>query len=83
MAISLGISLKIRRGEVMTEMGQAIDHVSHEKILGIPQDIALVLAIDAVLISLRLSGAFQPNQFIGAKVVGTTALIAAHFFAFA
>ena len=67
----------------MTELGESIDHVSHETIFGIPQDIALVLAIDAVLISLRLAGTFKPNQFVGAKAVGTTALIAAHFFAFA
>ena len=67
----------------MTDLGHSIEGVSHETIFGIPQDIALVLAIDAVLISLRLTGAFKPNQFIGAKVVGTTALIVAHFLAFA
>jgi hypothetical protein len=49
------------------------------KIFGIPQDIALVLAIDAVLISLRVSNLLNTNTFIGAKVLGTTALIASHF----
>jgi hypothetical protein len=48
------------------------------KIFGIPQDIALVLAIDAVLISLRVSKLLDTKSFIGAKVVGTTALIASH-----
>ena len=48
------------------------------KLFGIPQDIALVLAIDAVLISLRVSSLLNTNTFIGAKVLGTTALIASH-----
>jgi|TARA_R110002020_G_C16289131_1_gene772289 hypothetical protein len=63
----------------MTELGQSIEAASHKDIFGIPQDVALVLAIDAILISMRLAGTFTPNRFIGAKVVGTTALIAAHF----
>jgi hypothetical protein len=52
--------------------------MSETKIMGIPSDIALVLAIDAVLIGLRLSG-MGSNKFIGAKAMGTTALIGAHF----
>ena len=53
--------------------------MSETKIMGIPTDIALVLAIDIVLISLRLGGRLPSNKFIGAKAMGTTALIAAHF----
>jgi|TARA_S200002703_G_C3764090_1_gene235231 hypothetical protein len=53
--------------------------MSESKIMGIPTDIALVLAIDVVLISLRLSGALKSNAFVGAKAMGTTALIGLHF----
>tara|TARA_R110002020_G_scaffold371911_2_gene583429 strand:+ start:1088 stop:1288 length:201 start_codon:yes stop_codon:yes gene_type:complete len=63
----------------MTELGESIEAASHKTIFGVPEDIALVLAIDAILISMRLAGIFTSNRFIGAKVVGTTALIAAHF----
>ncbi len=54
-------------------------HGEHSTILGIPEDIALVLAIDAVLIALRLSNVLVPSSFIGAKVVGTSILIGTHF----
>ena len=60
-----------------------IDHVlqdmEHKKIFGIPEDIFLVLAIDAILISLRLSNKLKTGQFIGAKVVGTGLLIGSHW----
>tara|TARA_R110000823_G_scaffold295814_1_gene415789 strand:- start:1111 stop:1311 length:201 start_codon:yes stop_codon:yes gene_type:complete len=62
------------------DIGQAVDEVSHTTIFGIPQDIALVLAIDAVLIALRLSNKLSGHSFVGAKALGTSALIAAHFF---
>ena len=62
--------------------GDAVDKVSHgSKIFGIPQDIALVLAIDAILISLRLSNLLSGHSFVGAKVIGTSALIGVHFLA--
>ena len=50
----------------------------HSTIFGIPEDIALVLAIDAVLIALRLSNVLVPSSFVGAKVIGTSVLIGAH-----
>ncbi|MBT4407785.1 MAG: hypothetical protein HOC79_07945 [Euryarchaeota archaeon] len=62
--------------ETLTE---SIGDTHDLKIFGIPQDIALVLAIDAVLISLRVSQILTTNNFIGAKVLGTTALIGMHF----
>jgi hypothetical protein len=55
-------------------------HDEHSYIFGIPEDIALVLAIDAVLIALRLSNVLVPSSFIGAKVVGTSILIGTHLF---
>lgn len=55
------------------------DHLAHKKIFGIPEDIALVLLIDIVLISVRLLAEITPSQFIGAKVIGTTFLIGSHF----
>ena len=59
-----------------------IDHVlydlEHKKIFGIPEDIFLVLAIDAILISLRLSNKLKTGQFIGAKAGGTGVLIGSH-----
>ena len=59
-----------------------IDHVlydlEHKKIFGIPEDIFLVLAIDAILISLRLSNKLKTGLFIGAKAVGTGVLIGSH-----
>ena len=59
-----------------------IDHVlydlEHKKIFGIPEDIFLVLAFDAILISLRLSYKLKTGQFIGAKAVGTGVLIGSH-----
>ena len=36
-------------------LSDAIETEGHKKILGIPEDIAMVLAIDAVLIFLRLT----------------------------
>jgi len=48
-------------------------------VTGIPEDIFLVLAIDAILISLRLSNKLKTGQFIGAKVVGTGLLIGSHW----
>ena len=60
-------------------LGEAVSDTHDLKIFGIPQDIALVLAIDAVLISLRLAGIFKTNSFIGAKVLGTATLIGLHF----
>ena len=50
----------------------------HSTVFGIPEDIALVLAIDCVLIALRLSNVLVPSSFIGAKVIGTSILIGAH-----
>jgi hypothetical protein len=67
-----------RRSE---SFGEAVDEESHGNFFGIPNDIALVLAIDAVLISLRLSGVLAGHSFVGAKVLGTSALIGAHFLA--
>ena len=58
---------------------EASDELAHRTIFGIPEDIALVLLIDAILISLRLSAALSPSQFIGAKVIGTSFLIGSHF----
>ena len=59
-----------------------IDHVlydlEHKKIFGIPEDIFLVLDIDAILISFRLSNKLKTGQFIGAKAVGTGVLIGSH-----
>ncbi len=57
----------------------ASDDLAHKSIFGIPEDIALVLLIDAILISLRVSHALSPSQFIGAKVIGTSFLIGSHF----
>jgi hypothetical protein len=65
--------------EVSETVAKSIEDTHNLEIFGIPQDIALVLAIDCVLISLRLAGVFNTNRFIGAKVLGTTALIGAHF----
>jgi len=67
--------------EMSETFNEAVDKESHGSIFGIPNDIALVLAIDAVLISLRLSGALSGHSFVGAKVLGTSALIGAHFLA--
>ena len=50
----------------------------YSTVFGIPEDIALVLAIAAVLIALRLSNVLIPSSFIGAKVIGTSVLIGAH-----
>ena len=50
----------------------------YSTVFGIPEDIALVLAIDAVLIALRLSNVLIPSSFIGAKVIGPSVLIGAH-----
>ena len=58
---------------------ESVDETHDMKLFGIPQAIALVLAIDAILISLRASNIVATNQFIGAKVLGTAALLTAHF----
>ena len=50
----------------------------YSTVFGIPEDIALVLAIDAVLIALRLSNVLITSSLIGAKVIGTSVLIGAH-----
>jgi hypothetical protein len=57
---------------------KVLHDMEHKKIFGIPEDIFLVLAIDAILISLRLSNKLRTGQFIGAKVVGTGVLIGSH-----
>ncbi|SVB16291.1 uncharacterized protein METZ01_LOCUS169145 [marine metagenome] len=57
---------------------QVLHDLEHKKIFGIPEDIFLVLAIDAILISLRLSNKLKTGQFIGAKAVGTGVLIGSH-----
>lgn len=70
-------------GTLATESGdwyhQIVDDLASRKIFGIPEDILLVLLIDAVLIALRLSNLLNPSQFIGAKIVGTSFLIMGHF----
>jgi hypothetical protein len=60
-------------------IAEDIEKIGHETFLGIPKDIWLVLGIDLILISLRLKDVFNSNQFVGAKVIGTVALITAHF----
>tara|TARA_B100000745_G_scaffold299781_1_gene251478 strand:+ start:2468 stop:2731 length:264 start_codon:yes stop_codon:yes gene_type:complete len=57
---------------------KVLHDMEHKKIFGIPEDIFLVLAIDAILISLRLSNKLKTGQFIGAKAVGTGVLIGSH-----
>jgi hypothetical protein len=59
-------------------LSEDIETQGHKTILGIPEDIALVLAIDAVLIGLRLAEKLNTKQFVGAKVAGTSILIGAH-----
>jgi len=69
-----------KKGTIQTvsdELNREV-HDEHSYIFGIPEDIALVLAIDAVLIALRLSNVLVPSSFIGAKVVGTSVLIGTH-----
>ena len=57
-----------------------IETLGQEKYLGLPKDIWLVIGIDLILISLRLRDVFSSNQFVGAKAMGTLALISAHIF---
>ena len=57
---------------------KVLHDMEHKKIFGIPEDIFLVLAFDAILISLRLSNKLKTGQFIGAKAVGTGVLIGSH-----
>jgi len=59
-------------------LSEDIETQGHKTIFGIPEDIALVLAIDAVLIGLRLAEKLNTKQFVGAKVAGTSILIGAH-----
>jgi len=61
-----------------TAIADELEHLGQETFLGIPKDIWLVIGIDLILISLRLRDVFSSNQFVGAKVVGTAALITAH-----
>jgi hypothetical protein len=63
--------------ELANDINREVEN-PHSTVFGIPEDIALVLAIDAVLIALRLSNVLIPSSFIGAKVLGTSVLIAAH-----
>jgi len=60
-------------------LSESVNDTHDLTFFGIPQDIALVLAIDAVLISLRLANVLTTNRFIGAKVLGTSVLIGAHY----
>jgi len=47
-----------------------------DKILGIPNSIVAILVIDAIVISLYALGALQTNKgLMGAKIIGTTALV--------
>ena len=59
-------------------LSDAIETEGHKKIFGVPEDIAMVIAIDIVLISLRLLGHLNTKQFIGSKIAGTSILIGAH-----
>jgi|LWDU01.1.fsa_nt_gi hypothetical protein len=59
-------------------IAEDIETLGQETFLGLPKDIWLVIGIDLILISLRLNDVFSSNQFVGAKAVGTAALISAH-----
>lgn len=59
-------------------ISEVIEREGHRKIYGIPGDIAMVLAIDLVLITLRLLGHLDTKQFVGGKIAGTSILIGAH-----
>ena len=59
-------------------LSHTIEEEGHKKIFGIPEDIAMVLAIDVILITLRLLGRLNTKQFVGGKVAGTSMLIGAH-----
>ena len=60
--------------ELADDINREVDS-PYSTVFGIPEAIALVLAIDAVLIALRLSNVLIPSSFIGAKVIGTSVLI--------
>ena len=60
-------------------LSEDIETEGHKKIFGIPEDIAMVLAIDLVLIAFRLLGFLDTKQFVGGKVAGTSILIGSHF----
>ena len=60
-------------------LSEDVEIAGQKKIFGIPEDIAMVLAIDVVLIALRLAGALNTKQFVGGKVAGTSILIGSHF----
>jgi len=48
------------------------------KVLGIPKEIAIILAIDAVIIGLYAAQFLtEKKHLIGAKVIGTSALVGA------
>ena len=59
-------------------IGEEVERLGHETFLGIPKDIWIVIGIDLILVALRLRGTLNSREFVGAKVVGTTALITAH-----
>jgi len=53
-----------------------------KKLFGMPFAIATILVIDAIVIGLYASGALQTNKgLIGAKIIGTTALVGASLIA--
>ena len=62
----------------ISKLSHSIETEGHKKIFGVPEDIAMVIAIDIVLISLRLLGHLNTKQFIGSKIAGTSILIGAH-----
>ena len=59
-------------------IGDEVERIGHQTFLGIPKDIWFVIGIDLILVVLRLRGSLNSREFVGAKVVGTTALITAH-----
>jgi len=62
----------------VSKLSHSIETEGHKKIFGVPEDIAMVIAIDIVLISLRLLGRLNTKQFVGGKIAGTSILIGAH-----
>ena len=62
----------------VSKLSHSIETEGHKKIFGVPEDIAMVLAIDVVLIFLRLTNILNTKQFVGGKIAGTSILIGAH-----
>ena len=62
----------------ISKLSHSIEKQGHTKIFGVPEDIAMVLVIYIILISLRLLGHLNTKQFIGSKIAGTSILIGAH-----